>query len=85
MTFLIGLAVLFLALLAGTAIEFPTLCSAWGGIEVSQPNPVVSRPCWCQGLSPSGVLPLDYSCASESFTKSASSAAANAHSGFASF
>jgi hypothetical protein len=86
MTFLIALAVLFLALLAGTAIEFPRLCpEAWDGIEVSQASPVVSRPCWCRGLSPSSVLPLDYSCASESLTKSASSAAANAHSGFAAF
>jgi hypothetical protein len=84
MTFLIALAALFLALLAGTAIEFPRLCSeGWDGIEVSQAG-LVSSPPYCRhGLTPWSVLPLDYSCASESVTKSVSSpAATNAHRSF---
>lgn len=43
MTFLVAAAVLFLALLAGTAIEFPRLCSEGrGGIELSQARLVVT-------------------------------------------
>ena len=46
MTFLIALTALFLALLAGTAIECPRLCSeAGGGIGVSQAVLVLSPPC----------------------------------------
>ena len=71
MPFLIAAAVLFLALLAGTVIEFPRLCSEGrGGIELSQTTLVLSPQCCCRGLSPSGGLPWDYSCASESFTRS---------------
>jgi hypothetical protein len=84
MTFLIALAVLFLALLAGTAIECPRLCSeAWGRIGVSQASLALSPPCCCRGLSPSSVLPSEYSCVSEIVTKSKSpAAAAHAHNGF---
>jgi hypothetical protein len=78
MTFLIALVMLFLALLAGTAIEFPRLCSeAWDGIEESQASLVLSPPCCYHALSPWSLLPAEYSCASESFMKSASLSAAN--------
>ena len=76
MPFLIAAAVLFLALLAGTVIEFPRLCSEeWDGGELSQARLVLSPRSCCRGLSPSSVLPWDYSCSSGSFTKSGSSAA----------
>jgi hypothetical protein len=76
MTLIIAATVLLLALLAGTVLGFPRLCSEeWGGIELSQARLVLSSPCCCPGLSPSGVLPWDDSWASESSTKSASSTA----------
>jgi hypothetical protein len=76
MAFFIAAAVLFLALLAGTAIEFPRLGSEErDGIELSQAMLAVSPPCRCRGLSASGLLPWDYSCASGSFVKSPSSVA----------
>ena len=75
MTFLVAAAALFLALLAGTAIEVPRLCSEeGGGIEVSQARLLLSSPCCCRGLSSSSVFPWDYSCA-PSFSKPTSSAA----------
>jgi hypothetical protein len=74
MPFLVAAAVLFLALLAGTVIEVPRLCSGGrGGIELSQARLVLSPPYCCRGLSSSSVLPWDHSCAAESFTKSAPS------------
>ena len=60
MTFLVAAAVLFLALLAGTAIEFPRLCSEGrGGIELSQARLALSPSCRCRGLSSSGLLPWE--------------------------
>jgi hypothetical protein len=76
MTFFIAAAALFVALLAGTAIEFPRLCcGGWGGIELSQARQLSSPPCCCRGLSSPSVFPWDYSCAPESFIKSAASGA----------
>ena len=72
MTFFIAATVLFVALLAGTVIGFPRLCcGGWDGIELSQARLVLSSPCCGRRLSSSSVLPWDYSCTSESFTKSA--------------
>jgi hypothetical protein len=54
MPFLIAVAALFLALLVGTVIEFPRLCSeACGGLELSQARLVLSPRSCCRGLSPS--------------------------------
>jgi hypothetical protein len=76
MAFLIAAAALFVALLAGTAIEFPRLCcGGWRDIELSQARPLLLPPCCCHGPSCSSVSPWDYSCVPESFTKSASSGA----------
>jgi hypothetical protein len=76
MPFLIAVAALFLALLVGTVIEFPRLCSeACGGLELSQARLVLSPRSCCRGLSPSCTLPWDYPCASKGFPKSVSSAA----------
>ena len=76
MTFFIATAALFVALLAGTVIEFPRLCcGGWDGIELSQARQLSSPPCCGRRLSSSSVFPWDYSCTPESFTKSASSGA----------
>ena len=48
MTFIVAATVLLLALLAGTVLGFPSLCSEeWGGIELSQVRLVLSSPCCC--------------------------------------
>jgi hypothetical protein len=74
--FLIAAAVLFLALLAGTAMELPRSCSEeWSSIELSQTRLLLSSPCCRRALSPSSRLRSDYLWASERFTKSGSLAA----------
>ena len=69
MTFFIAAAALFVALLAGTAIEFPRLCcGGWDGIELSQARATFITPMLRPRLSSSSVFPWDYSCTPESFT-----------------